>query len=363
MASNFSFEIQKTRQVIDSRVDPKSPLAALYSQPYNFSSRYYPRDLGSETRGHYINFYINVANNSQYVKENKYTIVGDAGGRTASNQQVRQQNSAQELSKNLQAANQKLDKDNRLSAEDAKKAGDTAGQTAASAMNLLTTRKTKRITDAVALYMPETVNVQYGADWQDSSLTEAGGKALGVAQGATSLTDVAKSTDIMGALKSTAMNPAIAEGVGSVLGGGATQDFLLYATGSALNPQLEVLFKGTEFRQFQFDFLFSPHDSDESKNILEIIKTFKFHQAPELNVASFGRYFVPPSEFDIDFIFNGQINDKLHQIGTCVLTNMNVDYAPNGWATFDDGMPTQIRMTLQFKEVEIVTKQRVMEGY
>jgi hypothetical protein len=361
MASNFSFEIQKTRQVIDSRVDPKSPLAALYSQPYNFSSRYYPRDLGSETRGHYINFYINVANNSQYVKENKYTIVGDAGGRTASNQQVRQQNSAQELSANMQKTNEALP--NGAPKDYAKFVGDTTGKAAAATMNILTTRKTKRITDAIALYMPETVNVQYGADWQDSSLTEAGGTLLGVAQGATSLTDVAKSTDIMGALKNTAMNPAVAEGIGSVLGGGATQDFLLYATGSALNPQLEVLFKGTEFRQFQFDFLFSPHDSDESKNILEIIKTFKFHQAPELNVASFGRYFVPPSEFDIDFIFNGQINDKLHQIGTCVLTNMNVDYAPNGWATFDDGMPTQIRMTLQFKEVEIVTKQRVMEGY
>lgn len=360
MASNFSFDIQKTRQVNDSRIDPKSPLASLYSQPYNFSSRYYPRNLGSETRGHYINFYINVANNSQYVKENKYTIVEGLGGRTATNQQARQQNSAQELSKNIQEANKKTVDANK---EDAKKAGDLAGQTAASAMNLLTTRKTKRITDAIALYMPETVNVQYGADWQDSSLTEAGGKALGIAQGATSLTDVAKSKDIMGALKSTAMNPAAAEGLGTVLGGGATQDFLLYATGSALNPQLEVLFKGTPFREFQFDFLFSPFDSDESRNVLEIIKTFKFHQAPELNVASFGRYFVPPSEFDIDFIFNGQKNDKLHQIGTCVLTNINVDYAPNGWATFDDGMPTQIRMTLQFKEVEIVTKQRVLEGY
>jgi len=116
-------------------------------------------------------------------------------------------------------------------------------------------------------------------------------------------------------------------------------------------------------RTFQFDFLFSPHDSEESRNILKIIETFKFHQAPELNAGSMGRYFVPPSEFDIDFLFDGKKNKNIHQIGTCVLQNMNVDYAPNGWSTFSDGMPTQIRMTLQFMETEIVTKQRVMEGY
>ena len=67
----------------------------------------------------------------------------------------------------------------------------------------------------------------------------------------------------------------------------------------------------------------------------------------------------PPSEFDIDFLVDGQINDKIHQIGTCVLTNINVDYAPNGWSTFSNGMPTSVRMTLQFMETEIVTKQRV----
>jgi hypothetical protein len=42
---------------------------------------------------------------------------------------------------------------------------------------------------------------------------------------------------------------------------------------------------------------------------------------------------------------------------------MNVDYAPNGWSTFIDGTPTNIRMTLNFMETEIVTKQRVQEGY
>jgi len=359
MANNFSFDIQKQRTIEDPKLDPKSPLAALYESPYGFTNRYYPRDLGSATRGHYINFYINVANNSQYLQNKQYKLYGASeigaegsgvSGRTAINQTQFFQNSAKELST--------------LGGPDNKEKG-LLGGSAASTMELLTVRKTKRIHGAIALYMPETVNVKYGASWEDTSLTQAGGKALGIAQGVTSVADTLG--DDSQSLSSIASNPAIAEAVGTQasnlgLGSGA-EDFLLYAGGSALNPQLEVLFKGTPLREFQFDFLFSPYDSEESKNVLEIIRTFKFHQAPELNTGSFGRYFVPPSEFDIDFIFNGKKNRNLHQIGTCVLNDMTVDYAPNGWATFNDGMPTQIRLTLSFKEVEIVTKQRVMEGY
>jgi hypothetical protein len=116
-------------------------------------------------------------------------------------------------------------------------------------------------------------------------------------------------------------------------------------------------------RQFQFDFLFSPYNEQESRDVIGIIRQFKFHQAPEVVTDAVGRFFVPPSEFDIDFKVNGQTNKNIHQIGTCVLTGMNVDYGPNGvWSTFQDGTPTHIRMTLQFMETEIVTKQRVADN-
>jgi hypothetical protein len=309
------------------------PLASLYnSKTYSFTNRFYPRNLASEKRGHYINFYINVAERSKYVTENRYTFTDDLGqGRTATNQR----NAAEQLP--------------------------TGAQTIGS---LLTTRKTKRITEAIALYMPENISVQYGAEWQSQSLTDAGGQALKFAQVGTSIAQsFTQGEGFVGTLKSLAMDPGVAEAVGSategsLLGNGAT-DFLLYAGGTALNPQLQVLFKGTQMRNFSFDFLFAPFDETEAKNVLEIIKTFRFHQAPEVNTAGMGRYFVPPSEFDIDFLFNGQINSNIHQIGTCVLQNVNVDYAPNGWSTFGNGMPTHIKMSLQFMETEIVTKQRI----
>ena len=314
--------------------DPNGPLAALESDPYKLSALQYPRNVGTDPRGHYINFYVNVADNSTYLKSGKYTLAGGSGT-TATNQ-----------------------------ANDAAAATEGA-QTLNEVQSLFTVRKTKRISGAISLYMPETVNVQYNADWQSQSLTDAAG-SLGqygsIAAATTTWMNDKKNKSASGISGAWAeVAGKLAEGTGYV-GQGAT-DFAIFAAGYALNPQLQVLFKGTDMRQFQFDFLFAPFNEAESKSVLSIIRQFKFHQAPEVVVDSVGRFFVPPSEFDIDFQYNGQTNKNIHKIGTCVLTSMNVDYAPNGWSTFQDGSPTNIRMTLNFTETEIVTKQRVDGGY
>lgn len=319
---------------------PTGPLASLDLNPFAFSSMKYPRNIGDLTRGHYINFYINVAQNTSYQNGDAYTGLGGSNftggsGVTATNQ-----------------------------ATDAASAS-TGAQTLNSLQSTFTVRKTKRIGGAISLYMPETVNVQYGADWQSQSLTDAAG-ALGQygSLAASSISSLLKKEANKTPSGASAAWAEIAGKLAeSSIGGQGATDFALFATGFALNPQLEVLFKGTDMRQFQFDFLFSPYDADEAKSVISIIKQFKFHQAPEVVVDSVGRFFVPPSEFDIDFLNNGQKNTNIHQIGTCVLTNMNVDYAPNGWSTFADGTPTNIRMTLNFMETEIITKQRIDQGY
>ena len=100
------------------------PLAKLYnSDKYNFNNRFYPRDLGSQARGHYINFYINAASKSQYLSN--YTVLNGV-------QSVAQTNQA--------------------------KAGYVDLPIGDSSLSLK--RKTKRITDAISLYMPDTMNVQ-----------------------------------------------------------------------------------------------------------------------------------------------------------------------------------------------------------
>jgi hypothetical protein len=73
--------------------------------------------------------------------------------------------------------------------------------------------------------------------------------------------------------------------------------------------------------------------------------------------------YVYPSEFDIEYFINGSPNDNLNRISSCVLTEMNVNYSPNGvFSTFPDGTPTQINLTLNFVELETLTKERIEAG-
>jgi hypothetical protein len=93
---------------------------------------------------------------------------------------------------------------------------------------------------------------------------------------------------------------------------------------------------------------------------------FSFHQAPEILPGSSGYFLVPPSEFDIEFYYAGALNVNIPKVSTCVLTGIDVDYAPNGWAAYEipgkyptvggTGMPVGIKMSLDFKETSIVTK-------
>jgi len=61
-----------------------------------------------------------------------------------------------------------------------------------------------------------------------------------------------------------------------------------------------------------------------------------------------------------DTITNGVGKAKLFEIGNCVLSNVSVDYSPNGWAAYNDGHPVQTRMVLHFKEMDIFTKDKII---
>jgi hypothetical protein len=79
-----------------------------------------------------------------------------------------------------------------------------------------------------------------------------------------------------------------------------------------------------------------------------------------------GRYtFIYPSEFDITFFTNdGEENRWVTKIGTCILTDMSVNYTPDGqWVNHRDGAPNAFEVSLSFKELGILTKEDIAEGY
>jgi len=95
---------------------------------------------------------------------------------------------------------------------------------------------------------------------------------------------------------------------------------------------------------------------------MNIIREFKYHMHPEFKDANQFLY-IYPSEFDIFYYQGAQENLNIHKHTSCVLTEMNLNYTPNGnFTTFDNGMPTQINMTLTFRELALLSKETVKEG-
>ena len=132
--------------------------------------------------------------------------------------------------------------------------------------------------------------------------------------------------------------------------------------GLAINPNLQLLFEGINFREYQMAFTFTPYSQQEADTVNQIIKTFKMYAAPRIVKGAGGMFFIPPAVFQPTFYFNGQVNDKVNAVTESVITNIDVNYGPNGWATFSDGNPVQTTLTLQFQETKILDRGTMVEG-
>ena len=89
--------------------------------------------------------------------------------------------------------------------------------------------------------------------------------------------------------------------------------------------------------------------------------------APELR-PGVNRYLGLPSQFDIHYMFLSKAgatseNNFYNRIATCVLQDCKVNYTPNGVKSFEDGGPTATTMALTFKEIELLTKDKIAEGF
>ena len=157
-------------------------------------------------------------------------------------------------------------------------------------------------------------------------------------------------------------------GLETVGGGDGLQQNFDKIFGQTLNPYIEVAFQSSGMRTFDYTFKFAPKSKAETDEVKAIINLFRFHMLPEMKGTSH-RYLTLPSTFDIHYMWQSGItaakeNSFYNKIATCVLTNVDVNYTPNGQVqSFGDGAPTQIDMSLSFKETEMMTKQHVNEGF
>lgn len=211
---------------------------------------------------------------------------------------------------------------------------------------------TTRMKGAIFLYIPSTVVFNNINQYADISLTSLG---LGVAKGVLNIAAGLEGGLVglvgagSGAINNIANEFGDAASAGMALGG------------TPINPMVEVLFSNTPQREFMFDFLFAPSTKAETQSLYNIIKTLRYEAAPTPVDNVFWR---APSTFDLSFLHNGVENTSIPKIQECVLTQINVDYAPSGvWSTFTNGYPTTIRMTLFFRERHPNDRLQIGAGY
>jgi hypothetical protein len=121
--------------------------------------------------------------------------------------------------------------------------------------------------------------------------------------------------------------------------------------GTILNPNMELLFNGPTLREFRFSFKLSPRNKDESKEVKNIIRTFKKTMAPK--VQSGGLFMETPNIFELRYKQGSKDHSFLNKFKQCFLTNLSVNYTGEGtYSTYGDGTPVSSILDLTFRELD-----------
>jgi hypothetical protein len=218
-------------------------------------------------------------------------------------------------------------------------------------LDLLKPDTSYKISDAIALYVDGPPTVRYAAQYSNKDL----GILAGIAGGGSDMLETGKAEAGTALLLQFAKLP-------SALGvAGNLADTIGKAAGVAVNPFREVLFEAIDFRSFSFKYRFFPKSRQEADNVERIIKLFKFHMHPDLSTNKL--FFIYPSEFEIGYYFQNKENTYFHKFKPCALESIEVSYGGEQFSTFFDGNPTEVNMTLTFRELEILTKAQIKDGY
>ena len=333
---------------------------------YNISQHSYPSDLMGplgEYGGNYAIFYINVAVDSKLLKDPSTQTVEDNTPRD-NGDLTALSNKFGTTVLGAVAAPAAVGIGGALLT--GKGAAQVAGIAAIGAIGLETVASTfsgakKRLATAIALHTPNNMSTTYSVNYDEED-TDIYAMGLAAAGGTAA---AAKALVTEGGSNVAGIN----DGANSVVAAALSQGLKLPGTGGiskitglAPNPRKEQLFKHVNFRTFTFDYQFYPRDVKEAENVLNIIYQFKYHMHPEFKDANNFLY-IYPSEFDIFYYNNGQENMNVNRHTSCVLTDMVVNYSPNGQFTaFANGMPTQINVTLTFKELATLTKEKILDN-
>ena len=231
----------------------------------------------------------------------------------------------------------------------------------------------KRLDTAIALYMPAQVQVTYGAKYTDteiSALAGALGQAVGDMTAGASLSDTYNKVIPMVTeglqKKALLMGADLLDGIGI----SGAREAIEIGRAEVIADRMQLAFKGVERRGFQYTFKMIPRNSREADEIKKIVSAFKFNMMPEYKggQGSARDTLNYPSTFNIEYHYRGKQNTYLNRVSECFLENMAVSYGGDRYKTFDPhnsegAPPVETSITLSFKEIEIMHREKMKDGF
>ena len=229
----------------------------------------------------------------------------------------------------------------------------------------------RRLDTAIAMYMPATVQATYAADFQNEqigALANTIGGAYADIQAGRSLGDIySRGVNRLGGdagKKAFQMTMGVLDAFGVT----GVRSSIEIASGEIFADRMELAFRGIGRRSFTYNFKMIPRNQREADEIRKIIFSFKANMMPELKNGKDRDTMTVPNTFNIQYMHRGKENDYLHRVSECFLENVQVSYGGDRYKTFDpvdgDGAPpVETQINLAFKEIEIITRERIFQGY
>ena len=289
----------------------------------------YPEDLQSADQGHYVQFFINEQENAN---------ITFSGGSPSS-------------------------------------AGGTSYGGGGGTSTLSVKRApTKRISSSIALYMPAQVSLSQDAKYGEVEIGASTAAAIAAYKGYQDAGNFsASAVSAMGAFGEVAKESG-AEALKTALDAAASgaKASIDIGRGKVTNNRMEMVFEGISRRSFSFSFKMMPKSESEARNVDRIVNTFRFYMAPSFDgPPDSSRTFIVPATFDIEYYFSAGPNRFLNRIATSVLESCNVTYGgervqffrPTTGVNGAGAPPVETNIELQFKELEVITREKIVEGF
>jgi len=339
-------------------LNPTNPAAKLTNRPTKFTTKSlaYPAGVeGDDQQGHHIIFEILTQNKAKIkaAKDKKIALAAVAAGEFDRGATIESM-AADKKKRDEAVAN--------YNAISSKKTDDGIRSLSGGKNSIqLSQKATTKIATQIALYMPPSISVQYQSKYGESNIGALAAAGAGAIDAFAGRNGADLTTAVKGALSEGKQGAeTMIMGVLDTVAPGATA-LLALEKGAVRTPKMELMFEGIGRREFSYEFTFIPKDRAEADIIKQIVYEFKFHMASNYTDGTF-REMEIPSFFNIIYRYKNKDNEHLNKISTCALENMDVSYGGDRFVGYEEGVPQTTKISLKFKELEIITKSAIAAG-